>query len=358
MPVGSKSLLLAAAVALVAPAHAEGLKQVGTIPIPGAPITSFGVITIDPSGGRGYLADKDNAAVDIIDTRTDTYVGRIGGFAGNSKGGASSGPNGIIVVNDGAELWASDGDSTIKVIDPKAGKIVDTIATGGKKRANAMAYDPKDRIVIVANPNEEPPFLSLVSTQPGHKILAKIPVEDAAESLERSEFYAPTGTFYTDVPTLRADHAKGALAETDPKTGKLTLHEMDHCNPHSVAIVSDATMFLGCAMTPAGAPAPGGELAIFDVGTGKAVSYLAGLGGQGDTAINPALGLFYQSASNNTDGPKLRVIDIKSRKLVQAIPTSIGAHSMAVDVARNHVYLPTTAKDGPCGGCIQVFAPQ
>jgi DNA-binding beta-propeller fold protein YncE len=357
MAVRSKCLFLAAAVALAGSAHAEGLKQVGTIAIPGAPITSFGVIYIDPTNGRGYLADKDNGAVDIIDTRTDTYVGRIGGFAGNSKGGASAGPNGVIVVNDGTELWASDGDSTIKVIDPTAGKIVDTIATGGKKRANAMAYDPKDRVIIVANPNEEPPFLSLVSTQ-SHKILAKIPVEDAAESLERSEFYAPTGTFYTDVPMLRADHANGALAETDPKTGKLTLHEIDHCNPHSIAIVSDATMFLGCAMTQAGSPAPGGELAIFDVGTGKAVSYLAGLGGQGDTAVNPALGLFYQSASNNADGPKLRVIDIKSRKLLQAVPTSIGAHSMAVDLAGNHVYLPTTTKDGPCGGCIQVFAPQ
>ena len=234
MPVGSRFLLLAAAVVVAGPAHAEGLKQVGTIAIPGAPITSFGVIYIDPTSGRGYLADKNNAAVDIIDTRTDTYVGRIGGFSGNSKGGASSGPNGIIVVNDGAELWASDGDSTIKVIDPKAGKIVDTIATGGTKRANAMAYDPKDRIVIVANPNEEPPFLSLVSTQSGHKILAKIPVEDAAESLERSEFYEPTGTFYTDVPMLRADHANGALAETDPKTGKLTLHEIDHCTPRTV----------------------------------------------------------------------------------------------------------------------------
>ena len=117
-------------------------------------------------------------------------------------------------------------------------------------------------------------------------------------------------------------------------------------------------MFLGCALTQAGAPAPGGELAIFDAGTGKAVSYLAGLGGLGDTAVNPALGLFYQSASNNADGPKLRVIDIKSRKLVQAVPTSIGAHSMALVVASNMVYLPTTTKDGPCGGCIQVFTPQ
>jgi hypothetical protein len=29
-----------------------------------------------------------------------------------------------------------------------------------------------------------------------------------------------------------------------------------------------------------------------------------------------------------------------------------------VNLANNRVYLATTAKDGPCGGCIQVFEPQ
>jgi YVTN family beta-propeller protein len=358
MPVRSKSLVIATAftaIALAGPVHAQGLKQVATIAIPGGPINSFGVMYIDQGTGIGYLADKDNKAVDIIDTRTDTYVGRITGFTGTTNSGATSGPNGIITINDGAELWVSDGDSTIKVIEPKTGKVTATISTGGKKRANAMAYDPKDRIVIVANPNDEPPFLSLISTAPGHQILAKVPVEDAAESLERSDYYAPTGMFYTDVPILRADHARGGLAQTDPKTGKLVkVHEIDHCHPHSIALVADATMFLGCSL----APALGGDLAVFDVGGGKASSTLADLGGSGDTVVNPKLGQYYQSASSALGGPALRVVDIKSRAQVAKIPTSNGAHSIGIGLAQNHLYLPTTAKDGPCGGCILVFAPQ
>ena len=350
---------LAAVIAFAAPADAQGLKQVATIAIPGAPVASFGVMFIDQASGLGYFADKDNKAVDIIDTRTDKFVGRIAGFAGTTNGGASSGPNGILSVNQGAELWVSDGDSTIKVIDTKTGKIAGTIATGGKKRANAMAYDPKDQVVIVANPNDEPAFLSLVSAEPGHKILAKIPIADAAEGMERSDYHAASGMFYTDVPMLRADHTRGALAQIDPKTGKLVkLHELEHCNPHSIAIVSERTMFLGCSLAPAGSAAPGGELAVFDVGSGKAEAYLAGLGGSGDTVFNPALGQYYHSASATLGGPALRVIDIKSRKLVQAIPTSNGAHSIGISLAQNRVYLPTTAKDGPCGGCILVFAPQ
>jgi hypothetical protein len=356
MPIRSKSLVTAVTlITLAGAAHAQGLKQVARIAIPGGPINSFGVMYIDQGTRLGYLADKDNKAVDIIDTKTDSYVGRITGFTGAAGGGAGSGPNGIIAINEGGALWVSDGDSTIKVIDPKTGRITGTIATGGKKRANAMAYDPKDHIVIVANPNDEPAFLSLVSTDPGYKILAKIPVEDAAESLERSDYHAPSGMFYTDVPILRADHSRGALAQTDPRTRKLVkLHALDHCHPHSIAPVADNTMFLGCSL----APAPGGELAVFDIGSGKAEAYVADLGGSGDTVVNGKLGQYYQSASSASGGPTLRVIDIKSRQQVQAIATSNGAHSIGIALAQNHIYLPTTAKDGPCGGCILVFAPQ
>jgi DNA-binding beta-propeller fold protein YncE len=360
MPVSSKFLVttasfLAAAIAFAGPVRAQGLKQVGSIAIPGGPINSIGVVFVDQGAGLGYLADKDNKAVDIIDTRSDSYVGRITGFTGTTSSGATSGPNGIITVNDGAELWVSDGDSTIKVIEPKSRKVIGTISTGGKRRANAMAYDPKDGLVIVANPNDVPAFLSLVSTGPGHQIVAKIPVEDAAESLERSEYHAAIGMFYTDVPILRGDGARGALAQTDPKTGKLVqLHALDHCNPHSIALVAETTMFLGCSL----APAPGGDLAVFDVPSGKAEAYLPDLGGSGDTVVNPKLGQYYQSASSAAGGPALRVVDIASRKQVQKIATSNGAHSIGIGLAQNHVYLPTTTKDGPCGGCILVFAPQ
>jgi DNA-binding beta-propeller fold protein YncE len=359
MPARSKTLVMtaillaAATVASAGTARAQRLKQVGSITIPGGPVGSIGVIYIDQGTGLGYLADKDNKAVDIFDTKTDTYLGRITGFTGTTNSGATSGPNGIITIDE--ELWVSDGDSTIKVIDRKSGKITGTISTGGQKRANAMAYDPKDHLVIVANPNDKPPFLSLISTTPGHQIVAKIPVEDAAESLERSDYHAATGMFYTDVPILRANPTQGGLAQTDPKTGKLVkVHELDRCHPHSLALVADATLFLGCSL----APAAGGDLAVFDVGSGKVQATLPDMGGSGDTVVNPKLGQYYQSASSALGGPALRVIDIKSRTQVQKIPTSNSAHSIAISLAQGHVYLPTAAKDGPCGGCIMVFAPQ
>src|SRR3979411_1002615 len=82
MPVRSKSLVTiaftaATAIALAGTAHGQGLKKAASIAIPGGPINSFGVMYIDQGTGLGYLADKDNKAVDIIDTKTDTYAGRI-----------------------------------------------------------------------------------------------------------------------------------------------------------------------------------------------------------------------------------------------------------------------------------------
>ncbi len=340
------------------PVPDQVLKQVAMIPIPGVPLNAFGVVFIDQTTGLGYLANKSNKTVDIFDTKTDRYVSRINGFVGLTNSGATSGPNGIVAVNGGAELWVSDGDSTIKVFNPKTGQRLGTISTGGKKRANAMAFAPHDQIVIVANPNEEPPFLSLVSTGPGRKILARMPVEEAAGSLERSAYHRPSGMFYTDIPVLRKDHTQGGLVQTDPQTGKLVKqYALDHCSPHSIAVVSDSTLFLGCSAAPAGSSTPGAELVVFDMATGKVAARLAGLGGSGDTVVNHQLGHYYHATNNAPGGPALNVIDIETRRLIQKIPTSPGARSLGVSYGNNHIYLATTAQDGPCGGGIVVFAP-
>jgi len=214
----------------------------------------------------------------VFDTKTDKYVSRIPGFVGVAKTGNTSGPNGIVVVNGGAEVWVSDGDSSITIIDTKSGAPNGKISTGGKARANGMAFDPNSKTVIVANSNDDPPFVSLISTELGHKIIASIPVPDSAENLERSAYHAPSGTFYTVIPVSRTDKTKGLLAQTDPKTGKLVqLHEIERCHPHSLSIVTDHTIFMGCSNGHGPSPKPGGDMAIFDIATGKVEPMAPGL---------------------------------------------------------------------------------
>jgi hypothetical protein len=334
--------------------QAGGLKQVAEVSIPGDPITDIGIMDIDQTTGLGYLADKTNKSVVVFDTKADKFVSRIPGFVGLLKDGNASGPNGVVVVKGAAEVWVSDGDSTIKVIDTKTGKITGTVATGGTKRANGMAVGEDIGVVIVANSNDDPPFLSFISTAPDHKILAKIPIPESGENLERSAYHAPSGMFYTAIPVLRADTTKGLLAQTDPKSGKLVkLHELG-CHPHSLSVVSDSTIFLGCSSAHGPSPKPGGDMAIFDIASGKVETYLTGYGGNGGSTVNRKLGQYYHS----TSGGILMVVDTKSRKGLQQIPTSSGARSLGVNLANNRVYVATTAKELACRGCIVVYAPE
>jgi DNA-binding beta-propeller fold protein YncE len=351
----STFVIVAAIAAMIAasPAQAAGLKQVGEISIPGDPITDIGIMDIDQTTGLGYLADKTNKSVVVFDTKTDKFVARIAGFVGQLKDGNASGPNGVVVV--GAEVWVSDGDSTIKVIDTKTGKITATFATGGAKRANGMALGENIGVVIVANSNDDPPFLSLISTAADHKILAKIPIPQSGENLERSAYHAPSGMFYTAIPVSRADATKGLLAQTDGKNGKLVkLHELAGCHPHSLSMVSDATIFLGCSSAHGPSPKPGGDMAIFDIAAGKVETSLTGYGGNGGSTVNRKLGQYYHSTSAGT----LMVVDIKTKKGLQQIPTSNGARSLGVSLANNRVYVATTAKELACRGCIVVYAPE
>lgn len=341
-----------AAMIVVSPVQAAGLKQVGEIVLPGDPITDIGIMAVDQATGLGYLADKTNKSVVIFDTKTDKYVSRVPGFMGRTQDGDVAGPNGVVVVKD--EVWASDGDSTIKLIDAKTGKVKETISTGGKKRANGMAYAEDIGVVIVANSNDDPPYLSFVSVAPDHKILARIQIPESAENLERSAYHAPSGMFYTVIPVSRADNTKGLMAQTDPKSGKLVkMHEIG-CHPHSLSIVSDTTIFLGCSSVHGPSPKPGGDMAIFDIASAKVENYLNGYGGNGGSAVNPKLGHYYHS----TTGGSLMVVDIKTKQGLQKVPTSNGARSLAVSGANNRVYVATTAKDAACRGCITVFAPE
>jgi DNA-binding beta-propeller fold protein YncE len=346
-------VIVAALAAMIAASSAQSasLKQVAEIVIPGDPITDIGIMAVDPRTGLGYLADKTNKSVVVFDTKTDKYVARIPGFMGRTKDGDIAGPNGVSVVN--GEVWVSDGDSTIKLIDTKTGNVTGTMSTGGKKRANGMAHAEKIGVVIVANSNDDPPYLSFISTEPGHKILGKVEVPESGENLERSVYHEPSGTFYTAIPVSKADPTKGLMAQTDPKSGKLVkLHELP-CHPHSLSLASDSTIFLGCSSVHGPSPKPGGDMAIFDIASGKVESILSGFGGNGGSTVNPKLGHYYHS----TTGGELMVVDTKTKQGVQKVPTSNGARSLAVG-PNDRIYVATTAKEASCRGCILVFAPE
>ena len=130
--------------------------------VPGTGLGAFDISFADPKTGLYVLSDRTNGAVDFFDASDDTYIGRVGGFAGvqckadgMTANNNISGPDGVIIV--GGEVWAGDGDSTLKVIDIKTFNITDTITVTDpnnpnvKMRVDEMAYDARDHILAAAN---------------------------------------------------------------------------------------------------------------------------------------------------------------------------------------------------------------
>src|SRR5262249_46402557 len=147
----------------------EVFSATAAISLPGGQkIQSFDISFVDPVIGIYILGDRTNKAVDVIDTDTNTVLTQLaatppfkGGAASCATGNNNdcSGPDGVIVIRH-REVWAGDGDSTVKVIDLFSQQTTHVISTGGTFRADEMCFDPRDRLVMAANNADNPPFAS------------------------------------------------------------------------------------------------------------------------------------------------------------------------------------------------------
>src|SRR5882672_2424017 len=154
-----------------------------TIPVPGH-LVAFDISWVDPDSQLYYLADRSNNAIDVIDARRDVFVKQIdkGGFVGFTGNNDTSGPNGIVTA--GRWMFVSDGNSRVISIDLRSDMVVDSVSTGGAPglRADEMAFDPRDGILLAANNADSPPFVSLikVNSKNGHlAVAARVTVTNA-----------------------------------------------------------------------------------------------------------------------------------------------------------------------------------
>src|SRR5258707_7547500 len=199
-------------------------------------------------------------------------------------------------------------------------KILATIKTGAESGADELGYEPKNGVIAIANNADEPPFLTFISTKPGHKILGKLVMEHFTDGMEQTAYNPADGLFYTDVPELDKDKTKGALMVTDPKTAKVVkMIPVDSCVPHGIAFGPEGNDFLCCnAGTPRlGLPA---KQVVVNVKTGKATD-ITGVGGSDESAVNNKLGQYYGALNGDPGGPILIVVDALNNRLLQKIPT-------------------------------------
>lgn len=339
----------------VAAAQASELKKVGQVTLP-TPSNEFSTASVDSASGLMFLPDRTNKAVVVIDTNKDAFVADIGGFTGIADGRDRSGPNSIVAVD--GQAWVADGDSTVKIVDLKTRKIVASLPTGGAKRTLELAYDPDDGVMLASNPDDTPPFVTLMATARHHRIVGMVALPGASAALERVLYAPARRTFLIAIPQISGNAHRGALAEIDPRRAKLVaLHTIADCAPHGLSLAGKGRVFVGCH---AGSPDTGLKMPVmivYDLAHGRVLALIPGLGGAGETAADQSRGVYYVATGDDPKGPALGVIDAETNKLVQRIATWTGSHALAL-APSGKVYLPTRARSGPCGGCVLVYAQQ
>jgi hypothetical protein len=272
--------------------NVPALRLIKTIPIFGtaaSPKTlmfSFDISFVDPANGLYYLADRSNRAIDIIDTTgtntgicgstdtgPDTLCGQVGGpavgFVGFTGNNDTSGPDGVLATFPC--VFAGDGNSRVVAFNWGMGvtNVAGTLSTGGTTRVDEMAYDPTDGILIVTNPGESPPFVTLITISKPTCAMSN-PIKVSLGTLPTATNYSPavqnpkptngaeqpvwepvTKRFYQPIPEVNGPGGggpNGGIAQINPVTGKIeNFFQINFCQPSGSAAGPNGDLLLQCS---------------------------------------------------------------------------------------------------------------
>lgn len=368
---------------------------------PGGAFVSYDIMWVD--NGFVYLADRSNASVDVFSAATNSFVGRIGSFVGqnppfpSAPTTAISGPDGLVVANTagaGHTLYVGDGDSTLKAFNLNTGgaggtggtQIANVSTAVGTtaalaKRVDEMAFSPLNNTLLVANNAASPtPFTTLINATtntivPGSKV--SFPGTDG---IEQSVWDPLTKKFYLNVDNTGGP---GSVVVVNPTTGLVEkTYDLGAiaggpgptgaCGPTGLAVDQGGKLLVGCGTGP--------STFLLDPAANSGAGSLKAIPLTGEDMVwfDPVLKLFFVTARNFPLGcnpaltpaaggctPELGIVDDLGN-LLQTLPTSFGAHSIAVDPVTGEAFMPYGGV-GPGGaasaaltvcplGCVEVFA--
>jgi hypothetical protein len=389
-------------IAVAGPAYT--LTTTITVPVSaansqGGNFTAFDISYVDPLTGNDYVADRSNAAVDIINGATNTVVAQagVGIFGGQQASTAQSGPDGVVVADNGvtATLFAGNGFTTLSPTPPKAPSstllsfnvtnpsspgLLNTLSTGGLNRVDEMSYSASNNLLLVAN-NAEPgpptgflPFATLVNATTGTIVSPKIfipntPPPSAGGGLEQSVWDQKTGTFFVSVPAFNGAGNPGGVAEISLTGaviatydfGALSGGSITSCSPTGMALGASGNLMVGCSATKS-------QTVLLDPtangGAGAIVKTFSGISGSDELYYDPASGDYFVTGDDATGTNRIfGVISDATDMLLQTISLpDVNAHSISVDPLNGEVFVPLEgsvvggAQDALCPtGCIAVF---
>lgn len=351
----------------------------------GQKVQSFDISWTDPITGGYYLADRTNAQVDAIVMKTGQVAVRFtDNFAGAGPTPDTSGPNGILTIDDvnanTFQLWVGDfgtgsnggSGGLLKVIDLVTGKEIAHISTGGTKRADELCYDKKDGLVVIANDAEDlppagpGPYLSFIDTKT-FKVVGQIFMSGkpgqgplATNGIEQCQWIRQGDKILVNIPEVNGkgdDSSPGAVLQIDPKTMSITkTFPIDHTvceGPQGMAVGPYPEVLLGCNDPKKDVP----STIIIDAKDGSTIAVLPDEDGADEVWYNPGDGHFFLGNSGGANPQHLGIVDALTgsgdNSPVTGIPGGGGAHSVAADPDTLKVFVPI-ASTGGAGACSAV----
>jgi hypothetical protein len=380
-----------------------GLEAIVAIPATGAntqpnqALTGFDISFTD-NRGFYYFADRSNATVDIISEKTNTLVGRAPGFVGQFPSNAVSGPDGVLVVQNGATytLYAGDGGSTLRafnVTNPTAPVALGTTYTGtfgstsgtppsptpNTNRLDEMAFAPSSQggnnTIFAANNADTPAYGNLISaaTPISNASLIKsgivVPGQDPGGGMEQAVWNPNTGTWFVSIPSFNGTDAGGvsqfSLTGTFINSYNFTNMGISNCGSAGLALGSNGNLVVGC--NPGSGRAQGVVLnPTANGGAGSIVKTLPQVSGTDELWYDPTRNLFYLTGTDANGHRVIDVFDGTTYALLQEIDlTALGfgtanLHSVAVDPLTGDIFVPiagNNAANTQCTlGCVAVFS--
>ena len=312
-----------------------GYQLLHTIALPGG-LAGNDISWVDSANARYYLADRGNATatpaigprVDVIDTQNSVFITSIP---------LTTAANGILAIPRAHELWVGLNDSSIAVIDTTTNTVSHSISTGGTARADEIAYDPEDRLILIANDRDTPPFVTFVS-QATYSVLKKISYDGVSApkstgGIEQPVWDQAAGKFYITIPAT-ATNANGEIDEIDPQTLGVTRSIPSACKgPSGLVLIPGQRLMSAC-----------GD--VVDIASGKVVTTVSGVSGD-EIWYNSGDQRVYFGGSQNVyvvDGNNYALLT----HLVVGVPAAAplpaqSTHSLAADDVNNEIFVAVSA---------------
>jgi hypothetical protein len=416
--------LFAAGSASWAASSDPALKLLNSLPVPVAAgnttggMYSFDISFIDQATGVYYLADRSNKAVDVVSA--ESIVTQIipnnghAPFAGVSPPAfatATAGPNGVVAAFPW--LFVTDAPSRVLSfnlsVNPPQTVSECTTKAGEPTRADELAYDPQDGLILAINNAATPPFGTLITVNKATGALTcgmNIPYTaangvDAQNGAEQPVWDPRTHLFYESIPQIGANPTVGGIISITTTGTVKVISTFTFCSPAGLALnpskqellancntiwAANGSLWTGNADRNTDTAAP--QLVILDAKTGTVLANVLGAGVGDEAWFNagdhhyyaassgsnlapnalvpgrPPLGTATSAPVNDSQGAAtLDVIDALSRSLDQRVPTlntpavpatsgnvnaplpAGTAHSVAAFEGTNHVFVPIPANN-------------